>query len=152
MSQLRLRRSGEDDGFTLVELLVVILIIGILAAIAIPVYLSQRSKASAASEKSDLRAVAGKVEIYYTDKQTYVGVPFGSGAGPGQTVSGYDQTVGPGEKVNLSTGNVVTLESVGPDGYCLSAANPRVKSPAAVYYDSTGGGITDMSCASKSYS
>jgi type IV pilus assembly protein PilA len=144
------RRLGRDEGFTLIELLVVIIIIGILAAIAIPVFLSQKTKAYAASEKSDLRTVAGKIEIYDTDNFTYLGVPFGAGIGAGSTVSGNNQTVGPGEAVTVSKGNTITLESVGANGYCLSASNPAVTTPTW-YYDSNGGGITTTSCTAKTY-
>jgi type IV pilus assembly protein PilA len=65
--KLRQRMVREESGFTLVELLVVMLILGLLAAIAIPAFFNQRNKAKDADAKSAARTAQTAMESYATD-------------------------------------------------------------------------------------
>ena len=67
-------RSNGEGGFTLVELLVVMLILGLLAAIAIPSFFNQRDKAKDADAKAAVRTAQTAMETYATDNGgSYVG-------------------------------------------------------------------------------
>jgi type II secretion system protein G len=60
-----------QQGFTLLELLIVIVIIGILALIIVPGLASGPKRARDAQRKSDMRAVKNALETYYNDNNVY---------------------------------------------------------------------------------
>ena len=67
---LRARRGEDESGFTLIELMVVVLIIAILIAIAIPTFLGAKSRAQDKSAQSSLRNAVTNAKGIYTDTET----------------------------------------------------------------------------------
>lgn len=63
--------SRDDDGFSLIELMVVVLVIAVLLAIAIPTFLGAREKAQRRSAQSDVRNAYVAQQIYYAGKQDF---------------------------------------------------------------------------------
>src|SRR4051812_29469919 len=88
----------DERGFSMIELLVVILIVGILAAIALPTFLGQQKKGQDASAKSNARNLVSEVESCFADTQDYrqcqtasdlggTGLPLGSSPGQVEVVA-----------------------------------------------------------------
>jgi type II secretory pathway pseudopilin PulG len=110
----------------LIELLVVMIIIGILAAIAIPTFLAQRARAHDTSTKADINHLGKEVATYFVDGRGTLTLDFASV--PGSVVLadglGYSETVnltngtaapGSGASANLGSGFL----------WCVSLTDPR---------------------------
>lgn len=110
-----LTRRQSDDGFSLIELLVVMIIIGLLASIAVPLFLDQRKKSHDAATKSDVNAVSNAVVAYLADNT----------AVPALTVTGRDVTIDGKAIARLSPGVVLgpIVGTVATD-WCIDATHP----------------------------
>ncbi|MGM0366333.1 MAG: type II secretion system protein GspG [Actinomycetota bacterium] len=65
------RRIKQNRGFTLVELMVVVLIVAVLIGISVPAYLIFRERAREASTKSEMKSIVIAIEMYRNDYSVY---------------------------------------------------------------------------------
>lgn len=125
-------RRGGEAGFTLIELMLVIGIIGILAAIAIPAAHGYRQKAFEDAVLSDVRNTVSVEEGYFAENQSYL--PFGPITGSGGTTS---FPLASGFSIRIS--NNVTLLAVldAQGGLVITGSHPG--STTAITYSTTMG-------------
>jgi type IV pilus assembly protein PilA len=148
----RIRRALDEHeaGFTLIELLVVIIIIGILAAIAVPVFLAQRSKGYDAQAKADARDTATMEEAYNYDNNYYLpAASFVAGAVPaglvaeGLNVSPSDTGIVVAAYTGAKVAVTSTPYTAAIGGYCIQATSQSGK---VFWYDSFQGGFVSFNC------
>ena len=99
-------RCNNSQGFTLIELMIVIAIIGILAAIAIPNFISYRDKAYCSAAETDVDSVMGAIADYFSDPLNMT-VSIGS---PGMPTSGTDLSNANTYTINTAGTNTITVE------------------------------------------
>ncbi len=75
------RLQGEEDGFTLIELMVVVMILGILIVMGLPTYIGVRARFQDRAAQTDLRNAVLSARILYTDNATFVNATSAPGTG-----------------------------------------------------------------------
>jgi type IV pilus assembly protein PilA len=146
------QRLGRDDeqGFTLIELMVVVLIIAILLAIAIPVFLGSKNAANARAAQSNLRNALTAQQSTYTNNQAFDGTAANmQKVEPNLTWEDVAGATAPAAGTNQvsvavnAAGDFVLLQASGKDGNCYSIEQTN---DPTITTTNTGYSITAGAC------
>ena len=136
------RSHDDEEGFTLIELMVVVLIIAILIAIAIPTFLGARSRAQDRAAQSDLRNGLTAEKTVYTDSQVYSNDTTATGVlksaeaslnwgGLDSTKTALNVTVG---NSSVGTNDMVCLDEKSKSGTTFSIADIAAGPHAGTFF------------------
>ena len=111
----------KQEGFTLIELMIVVAIIGILAAIAIPNFLTYQLKSRQSEAKVNLNAIKTSQISFNAEKGCYLGVPAVSGVGAVAVAAGTKANPTPWPSTDPTTGTYPATIIPAGNGFCVAA-------------------------------